>query len=327
MTARAQPGLFVEETPEHLHVEWTLRSEASVADVIAAVAKARRDSAFLRGPNQVWGFAPSLLRRLSDDMVPSDVQDFAGVSGPAGTAPSTQHSIWLWAAGNSWEKIWRSCRAADNALSGVAGERTELRCFTAIDDRDTTGFIDGTENPEVDEALRVALYPDGGSAVLVQKWVHNLTAFEALPLSAQEAVFGRTKEASIQLPDGQMPATSHVSRNTIEDADGNELHIYRRNTMFASLAETGTMYIACANDPSRTDLMLARMFGATGDGLHDALTQFSTAVSGSYYWVPSMDSLTAVFGGLAADDEEPDVHTAVAERVDLGIGSLRDRAE
>lgn len=329
MTARAQPGLFVEETPEHLHVEWTLRSDVSTADVVAAVARARRDSAFLRGPNQVWGFAPSLFRRLADDAVPTDVHDFSGVSGPAGTAPATQHSIWLWAAGNSWEKIWRSCRAADSALSGVIAERSELRCFTAVDDRDTTGFIDGTENPGLDEALQVALYPDGGSAVLVQKWVHNLSAFEALPVPAQEAVFGRTKDASVQLPDDQMPPTSHVARNTIEDSHGNELHIYRRNTMFASLAETGTMYIACANDPSRTDLMLARMFGATGDGLHDALTLFSTAVSGSYYWVPSMDSLMTVFGGLAAADEgaDEDVEAAAPQRVDLGIGSLRTYPE
>lgn len=325
MTARAQPSLFVEETPEHLHVEWTLRPDVPTADVVAAVAKARRDSAFLRGPNQVWGFAPSLWRRLSDGAVPDDVQDFSGVSGPAGTAPATQRSIWLWAAGNVWEKIWRSCRAADAALSGVTTERVELRCFTAVDDRDTTGFIDGTENPGPDEALRVALYPDGGSAVLVQKWVHDLSAFESLPLPAQEAVFGRTKEASIQLPDAQMPPTSHVARNTIEDARGNELHIYRRNTMFASLAETGTMYIACANDPARTDLMLARMFGATGDGLHDALTQFSKAVSGSYYWVPPMDSLTTVLGGLTDTDDPEQEETAEAAppRIDLGIGSLR----
>lgn len=327
MTARAQPGLFVEETPEHLHVEWTLRPDVPTADVVAAVAEARRASAFLRGPNQVWGFAPSLFRRLADDAVPADVRDFSAVSGPAGTAPATQHDIWLWAAGNSWEKIWRSCRAADNALAGIAANRAELRCFTAVDDRDTTGFIDGTENPGVDEALQVALYPDGGSAVLVQKWVHDLPAFEALPLPAQEAVFGRTKDASVQLPDDQMPPTSHVARNTIEDADGNELHVYRRNTMFASLAETGTMYIACTNDPSRTDLMLARMFGATGDGLHDALTRFSRAVSGSYYWVPAMDSLSAVFGGLAGDEEEQPDHDGGAEaapvRVDLGIGSLR----
>ena len=87
----------------------------------------------------------------------------------------------------------------------------------------------------------------------------------------------------------------------IDDPDGNELHIFRRNTPYATLDEVGTMFIGCSNDPARIDTMLARMFGATADGLVDRLTQFSRPASGSYYWVPSIETLTDVFGPLAAD--------------------------
>lgn len=318
MTGRAQPGLFVEETAQHLHVEWLLPDEVPAAEVVQAVGAARRASSSLRGPNVVWGFAPSLWRRLDADGCPADVRDFAGVSGPAGVAPATQRSIWLWAAGNAWEKVWQACRAADVHLGAIAGDRFELQAYTPMDNRDPTGFIDGTENPEIDEALEVALYPDGGSAVLIQKWVHNLDAFEALDAGEQEAVFGRTKADSVELAEDVMPATSHVSRNVIEDADGKELHIFRRNTPFASLAEAGTMFIGASREPARIDLMLRRMFGATGDGASDHLTRFSTAVSGSYYYVPSMSALTEVFGPLDEADAEP-----APTGAGLGIGDLR----
>jgi porphyrinogen peroxidase len=321
---RPQPGLFVEETAEHLHVEWLLPADLPAATVVEAVGAARRDATTLRGPNLVWGFAPSLWNGLSVDGCPENLQDFGGISGPGGTAPATQRSVWLWVAGNAWEKVWQTARAADAHLSGIASDRYELHAFTPIDNRDPTGFIDGTENPEIDEALEVALYPDGGSAVLVQKWVHDLRAFESLSVAEQEAVFGRTKSDSQELAEDVMPPTSHVSRNVIEDADGEELHIFRRNTPFASVSEAGTMYIGASGDPARTDLMLARMFGATGDGLIDHLTRFSKAVSGSYYFVPSMEGLTQVFGSL---DEDPEPEAGARERSDLGIGDLRHLAE
>ncbi len=317
----AQPGLFVEETSEHLHVEWLIPQEVPVDDVLGAIRDARRAAQSLRGPDQVWGFAPSLWRRLVPGGLPEGVDDFAGVSGPGGVAPATQRSVWLWAAGNAWEKVWAAGMAADAHLGPVSTQRFELRCYTPFDNRDPTGFIDGTENPELDEALQVSLYPDGGSTVLIQKWIHNLAAFNALPIAEQENVFGRTKADSVQLPDDVMPPTSHVSRNVVENDVGEELHVFRRNTPFATLQDAGTMYIACTNDPARVNLMLDRMFGVTDDGLIDDLTRFSAAVSGSYYYVPSLTALTEAGGSLDAESSDQPVEAAPSD--DLGIGSLR----
>ncbi|NQU37023.1 MAG: Dyp-type peroxidase, partial [Actinobacteria bacterium] len=118
-------------------------------------------------------------------------------------------------------------------------------------------------------------------------------------------------------------------RNTVVDAAGEERHIYRRNTPFSDANETGTQFIGLTNDPPLMDLMLDRMFGTTGDGLIDNLTKFSTPVTGSYYFVPSMQALTAVFGPLADpdDDDDNDANDAVSQpnrSGTLGIGSLRD---
>jgi putative iron-dependent peroxidase len=298
-----QPALFVEEAAQHLHVEWTMPVGTDPATIRAAVARARSASAPLRGPNLVWGFDPALWRHLEPTACPSDVASFAGVSGPAGRAPATQGTVWLWASGNAREKLWSTCADADAALGPVAADRRELSAYSAYDNRDPIGFIDGTENPRLDEAIDVAIYPAGvpgagGTAVLVQKWVHDLTAFQALPLAEQEAVFGRSRCNSVEMDDDVKPATSHSSRNVIVGADGQERHIYRRNTPYATLAEAGTMFIGCTNDPARMDLMLARMFGTARDGLADALVRYSRAVTGSYYFVPSVDALDAAFGPI-----------------------------
>lgn len=303
-----QPGLFVAESSEHIHVEWDL--DADVADEVAigAVAAARRDVTFLGGPNVVWGIAPDLWRRWSEGAIPADVISFRGVPGAGqDVVPVTQSSLWLWCHGGDYAAVWQAVSAAVAALSAVATVVRHVRAYKAPDSRDPTGFIDGTENPRLDEALTVALVPQGspgasGSPILVQKWVHDLAAFEGLSIAAQQEVIGRTKPDSIQLSPRVMPPTSHVSRNTITDESGDERHIYRLNTPFADVHEVGTVFIGACADPSVTDTMLNRMFGAAPDGLRDALTEFSAPVSGSYYFAPAMEDLTAVFGSLADGD-------------------------
>lgn len=336
MATVPQPGLFIEETAIHYHLEWSLPDELNLAETTAAISAARRAANTMRGPNTVWGFSPRLWRALAPQDCPESLQPFAGIEGLDGhRAPATQSDIWFWCHGNAYEKVWRTAYDVMGPLQTVADLDTQLSAFVGRDNRDSIGFIDGTENPALDEALDVALIPAGspgagGSPVFVQKWVHDLLAFEELPLAEQEAVFGRTRDDSTELDDAVMPATSHVSRNVIEDDSGEELHIYRRNTPFAAVGksaevgettsaaesgielsgskgtaavgEIGTLFIGCSADPGRIDTMLSRMFGTSGDGLIDHLIKYSTAVTGSYYFVPGLDHLTEVFGSLVAPD-------------------------
>ena len=134
--------------------------------------------------------------------------------------------------------------------------------------------------------------------VLVQKWTHDAVAFEALAIEEQEKVIGRTKATSTELAEEVRGATSHVSRTTIEE-HGVEQHIFRRNTPFGTATEHGTMFIGFSSDQQRLARMLARMAGAE-DGIRDALTRYTTAVSGAYYFVPSVEVLRRF---ASADDE------------------------
>jgi putative iron-dependent peroxidase len=114
-------------------------------------------------------------------------------------------------------------------------------------------------------------------------------AFEALSLEEQEKVIGRTKQTSTELAEEARGPESHVSRTVIEE-HGVEQHIFRRNTPFGTATSHGTMFIGFSCDQHRLSRMLARMAGAE-DGLRDALTRYTTPMSGAYYFVPSVEAL------------------------------------
>jgi putative iron-dependent peroxidase len=256
------------------------------------------------GVNLVVGFRPELWAGVAPDQMPAGVRGFnEPVQGLEGYAmPATQHDLWVWVAGHAYERVFDACREALAVLDTTATLVSEVHGWTYRDDRDLTGFIDGTENPSLTVAPEVALVPDGapgagGSVVLFQKWVHDAKAWEALPVPEQEKVIGRTKDDSTELADEIRGSQSHVARNVIVE-HGEEQHIFRRNTPFGNPAVHGTMFVGFSADQHRLARMLSRMAGAE-DGIRDALTYYTSAVSGAYYFVPSVQALRS----FATDEE------------------------
>ena len=292
-----QSGIFALGTASHAYMEFRRRPGADPAALVRAVADLRGPQATTGGLNLVSGFAPSLWRRLGGHL-PDDVSGFdRPVVGPDGfVMPDTQQDLWLWVAGHAYDKVFDTSREAINGLSPLANLADEVVGWTYRDNRDLTGFIDGTENPGLSEAAEVAIItPEtpgaGGSIVLVQKWVHRVADWEGLSVEEQERVMGRTKLESLELADDVRPATSHVSRTVLEE-NGRELEIFRRNTPFGSAVEHGTMFVGFSVEQRRLHRMLERMVGL-GDGVRDALTHFATPVTGAYYFVPSVEALRA----------------------------------
>jgi putative iron-dependent peroxidase len=122
------------------------------------------------------------------------------------------------------------------------------------------------------------------------RWVHDLVAFNELSLAEQQRVFGRTKADSVELSDAEKPATAHIARVEITEADG-ELEIFRRSVPYGTAEEHGLYFVAFSAERSRYDRMLARMFGTAADGIRDHLTDFSRPVTGAYYFAPSLNAL------------------------------------
>jgi len=181
----------------------------------------------------------------------------------------------------------------------------ERVCFRYFDGRDITGFIDGTENPQFpDDRAEVALLGEDagifqdGSFIFAQRYAHNLDKWKKLKVDAQEQVMGRTKLESIELEDKVKPANAHIARTVVEDEEGEEMEILRHSLPYGDgRGDQGLFFIAYTKDLKIIDAMLVRMFGTSGDGIHDRLLHFVTPMDGTYYFAPSEELLEDVLEG------------------------------
>jgi putative iron-dependent peroxidase len=296
-----QPGIFAQGTAAHYFLELDVRRDASPSEVLESFRRVRAPDVSAGGVNLVVAFGSELWRGAPGVQAPGALSNFREIVGTEGhVAPATQHDVWLWFSGTTPDVVWEHARAAVELVRAVATVASEQAGFAYRGGRDITGFVDGTANPPTLEAPEVAIVPagqpgEGGSFVLVQRWVHDLRTFGDLSVPEQERVIGRTKAESIELADDAKPPTAHVARVTVE-VEGEELQIVRRSVPYGSVAEHGLYFVAFSADPSRFTRMLSRMFGISGDGIRDRLTDFSHPVSGAFYYAPSQNALSELAG-------------------------------
>jgi putative iron-dependent peroxidase len=302
-----QHGIFAQGTVAHDFLEFDLRPGVG----LGALRELRQPAVSAGGVNLVLAFGPALWRRLAPAHAPASLRPFSSIVASDGrTAPATQHDVWLWINGSTPDVVFEHARSAAKTLEEAATLAAEQPCFVHRDSRDLTGFIDGTANPQLLDAPIVALVPHGqpgedGSHVMAMRWVHDLDAFEALPVPEQERVFGRTKADSVELDDAAKPPTAHIARVEIHDSEGEELPIYRRSVPYGNVHEHGLYFVAFSADLQRYDTMLSRMFGTAPDGLHDHMTMFTRPVSGAYYFAPSLTLLHELVGTGAISTGTP----------------------
>jgi putative iron-dependent peroxidase len=292
-----QFGIFAQGTIAHEFIEFDLRPDIDMRLATSALSRLRAPAVSAGGVNLVIGFGSDLWRAVAPEHAPAELAPFQRIGMLGGhQAPATQHDFWLWINGSSQDVVFEHSRAAVNALAEVAVVASEQPCFVHRDSRDLTGFIDGSDNPMTHEAPAAALVPEGqpgagGSHVLVMRWIHDLAAFEALPVKDQERVFGRTKLRSVELEGAAKPPDAHIARVEITDEDGEELPIYRRSVPNGTVAEHGLYFVAFSAQRARFERMLGRMFGLDADRVHDHLTDFSRPVSGAFYFAPPLTLL------------------------------------
>jgi putative iron-dependent peroxidase len=203
--------------------------------------------------------------------------------------PSTQHDALVWLSGSAYDVVFDMGRTVVKDLAALASLGEETSSWSYRHDRDLTGFVDGSENPNLLDAPSAARLPEGapgaaGSVLLLQKWQHRIAEWEAQPVPQQEQIMGRTKLDSIELQN--KPADSHVAR-TDQDEFGN---IFRRNMPYGTVEDHGTMFVGFSSDQRRLSRMLESMAGLL-TGTRDALTRFTQPLTGAYYFVPAAESL------------------------------------
>lgn len=272
------------------------RDEASVdaaRDLLGDLPGLTRSVSF-RHPEaellSILGIGSELWDRLFPGQPrPAHLHPFEEIRGAVHTAVSTPGDLLIHLRAARQDLCFELARVITDRLAGHATVVDEVHGFRYFDERDLLGFVDGTENPEGQDAVDAAVIGDedaafaGGSYVIVQKYLHDMAAWNALSTGEQEKAIGRTKLDDLELDDEHKPSNSHVALN---DIDGD---IVRENMPFGSVgdAEFGTYFIGYAKDPSVTEEMLRNMFIGVPEGNHDRILDFSTAVTGSLYFVPS----------------------------------------
>ena len=241
----------------------------------------------------VTGIGADLWDRLFTAPRPAGLHKFRAWKGPKHAAPSTPGDLLFHIRAGQMDVCFELASKINDRLRDVADVVDETHGFKYFDERDLLGFVDGTENPSPDEAAPHVLIGDedaayaGASYVLVQKYLHDLRAWNALTVEEQETAIGRTKLDNVEIKD--KAPNSHVELNTVDDPDGNELKILRDNMPFGSIkdGEFGTYYIAYASTPDVPELMLRRMFIGEPYGTYDRILDFSVAMTGSLFFVPT----------------------------------------
>ena len=325
----------------------TLRpgAEDDVRDLLSDLGGIVRAVGF-RSPEDdlscVVGIGSNVWDRLYGRPRPAGLHPFPELVGAVHTAVSTPGDVLFHLRAVRMDLCFELARQVMIRLADRVDVVDEVHGFRYFDERDLLGFVDGTENPGGADAVAAVRIGDedpdfaGGSYVIVQKYVHDLVTWDALPVEEQERAIGRHKLSDIEIPDADKATNSHVALNTIVDADGTEHDIVRDNMPFGKVGEGefGTYFIGYAASPDVIEQMLRNMFLGKPPGNHDRILDFSTALTGCLFFVPTADFLEnppapeadQPASAAAGPTESPSTPTASdPRRADgsLGIGSLK----
>ena len=296
---RAAIFLVVTLKPEPQHRETVRALCGDLAGLLRAVGF--RD---LEGQlSCVMGFGSDAWDRCFGQPRPKDLHPFREIQGTH-HAVSTPGDILFHLCAARMDLCFEVAAQIMSRLGDAVATTDEVHGFGYFDNRDLIGFVDGTENPVDQAAVDAAIIGDedsafaGGSYVIVQKYLHDLRSWNAVPVEQQEKIVGRTKLDDIELDDAAKPAYAHNALTTIVE-NGEQLEIVRHNMPFgdAGKGEFGTYFIGYARSPQRIEQMLQNMFVGRPPGNYDRLLDHSKAVTGTLFFVPSATFLENVANG------------------------------
>jgi porphyrinogen peroxidase len=288
------------------------------------------------GLSCIVGFGSDAWDKLFGSPRPAELHPFREIRSGSRHAVSTPGDILFHIRAKRTDLCFELATEIMNSIGDAVSIADEVHGFRYFDDRDVIGFVDGTENPRGEAAREAVIIGDedpafaGGSYVIVQKYLHNMKAWNALSIEAQENIIGRRKLSDIELSDAEKPASAHNALTVIEE-NGKELKILRDNMPFGrpGHGEFGTYFIGYSRTPRITETMLQNMFVGRPPGNYDRLLDFSRAVTGSLFFVPTATFLDSISG------DEPDSTEIVASQTSdppsapsvddgsLKIGSLK----
>ena len=300
-----QSAIIPNPAAHSLFVTFTVKDKdkklaASIVDIDKHITKVRKFSRV----NSAMSFGEAYWKHIasSPEAIPLGIRTFGGIDGDY-PAPATGGDLFLHLNSRRADLNYEVAQSWLWPIKDKLEVIHEQACTRYLDERDLTGFIDGTENPKGTEMRRKVALLDaavgasllaGSSFVFVQSYQHRINKWKALPMLEQEYVIGRTKEASLELAEDRKPQTAHINRVVIEE-DGKELEIVRHSMPYFKLRGwKGLIFIAYTKDLDIIEKMLARMYGKTEDKLHDHLMDYTKPTTGAMFFTPSKELLEAL---------------------------------
>lgn len=298
--SQVQSGILPEHCRAAIWMEANVRGDINAlragskrfADKLATLQAAFPDAAL----GAVVAFGHKTWRELSGGVGAAELKDFVPYG--KGLAPATQYDVLIHILSLRHDVNFSVAQAALDAFGDALEVKEEVHGFRWVEDRDLSGFVDGTENPAgVETRTEVAVIKDGvdagGSYVFVQRWEHNLKQLNRMSVSDQEMMIGRTKVANDEIDGDERPVTSHLSRVDLKE-NGKGLKIVRQSLPYGTASGTHGLYFCayCAR-LYNIEQQLLSMFGDT-DGKRDAMLRFTRPVTGGYYFAPSLARLMAL---------------------------------
>jgi porphyrinogen peroxidase len=306
---------------------------------LAAIIRAVEFRDIEGGLTCVMGFGSQAWDRLFGTPRPAELHSFRVICSGGRHAVATPGDLLFHIRAKRMDLCFELATQIMAKLDSAVTAVDEVHGFRYFDDRDLIGFVDGTENPRGDAAVEAVLVGEedsgfsGGSYVIVQKYLHDLDGWNALPTEAQEKIIGRKKLSDIELDDSVKPTSAHSALTTIVE-DGKEVKILRDNMPFgsASQREFGTYFIGYSRSPRTIEQMLENMFVGRPPGNYDRLLDYSRAVTGNLFFVPSATFLDSVGeydpppaedSSAVSSETESSASATHQNEGSLGIGSLK----
>ncbi|MFE4112048.1 Dyp-type peroxidase [Kosakonia sp. YIM B13611] len=298
--SQVQSGILPEHCRAAIWIEANVKGDPDALRVASRVFADKLATFQLQFPDAALGstiaFGNKTWRALNGAEGADELKDFPAYG--KGLAPATQRDLLIHILSLRHDVNFSVAQAALATFGEVIDVKEETHGFRWVEERDLSGFIDGTENPAGDEKRReVAVIQDGvdagGSYVMVQRWEHNLKQLNRMSVGDQEMMIGRTKEANEEIDGDARPDTSHLTRVDLKE-NGKGLKIVRQSLPYGTASGTHGLYFCtyCAR-LYNIEQQLLSMFGDT-DGKRDAMLRFTRPVTGGYYFAPSLDKLLAL---------------------------------
>lgn len=271
-----QPGILAPQPPHARSLFFSLRPGADPRAVLATLGR------LADGNRLVIGIGPALASALGCDI--PGLKPLTPISANGVTVPSTPRALWCWLRGTDRGELLNHSHELEVALTDAFHLEQTLDAFLHRHGHDLTGYEDGTENPEGDDAVHAAFAADGSSLVALQQWQHDFSAFNQLSRAEQDDVIGRRRDDNEELDDA--PLSAHVKR-TAQESFEPEAFVLRRSMPWIDSQQGGLMFSAFGHSLQAFEVQMARMAGLD-DGIVDALFRISQPLTGDSFWCPPM---------------------------------------